>query len=112
VKEVIAGWYDDGDEEARRWVQEVAPEPRRTARDAARRRQPAASRPRASDVRVLEFVRRRYAEERRLVTCYEVSAATGMPPLKSHSVLRRLVGNGAIIDMGKGAGFLPAYEAT
>jgi len=112
VKEVIAGWYDDGEEEARRWVQEVAPDHGQRARGSRRRQQTPAPTLCESDVRVLEFVRRRYAEERRFVTWPEVWAGTGMPRIHSHTVLRRLVKKGAVIDMGKGAGFLPAYVAA
>lgn len=109
AKEVIAGWYDDGEDEARRWVQEVAPERGQPARGAAGRQPAVAPELSQSEARVLEFVRRRYVEERRLVTGTEVRAVAGMNAINSSTALRRLVAKGAVIDMGKGAGYLPAY---
>lgn len=112
VKEVIAGWYDDGDEEARRWVREIAPERGQHGRGAERRHSAPAPKLCASDIRVLEFVRQRYAAERRLVTCNDVCSGIGTSRIASHEVLKRLSRKGAVIDMGKGAGYLPAYVAT
>ncbi len=106
--EVLLGWYDDGEDEARRWVNELAP-PRPTpeSRPATPPTpEPAELTPR--EARVLAWLRGRYETEQRALTPTEAARDLGIDRLMAGLILRLLARKGAAIHAGRRRGWLPA----
>ncbi len=107
-REVLLGWYDDGEDEARRWAIELAPV-RPAPPSVPALPPPPAPRPLTPpEVRVLSWLRGRYESDQRAVTPTEAARDLGIDRLTVLQVLRQLARIGAAIHAGRRAGWLPA----
>jgi DNA-binding CsgD family transcriptional regulator len=109
--EVLLGWYDDGEEEARRWVNELAPP--RTAPEAppaaAAAQQPApALTPR--EARMLAWLHGSYEAQQRALQPTEIARALGIDRLTARQILQQLARKGAAMHAGRRRGWLPRVE--
>ena len=106
--EVLVGWYDDGEDEARRWVNELAPpRPAPAVRPAeAPTPEPPELTPR--EARVMAWLRGCYEAEKRAVTPTEAARDLGIDRLMAGRILRLLARKGAAIHAGGRRGWLPA----
>lgn len=106
--EVLRGWYDEDEDEARRWATEMAPvRPAPPSVPAP----PPLPEPRPltpPESRVLAWLRGRYQAEQRAVTPTEAARDLGIDRLTVLQVLRQLARIGAAIHAGRRAGWLPA----
>lgn len=107
--EILLGWYDDGEEEARRWVNELAPP--RTAPETS---PAAAPRPAPSltprEARLLTWLRGRYEAQQRAQRPTEISRALGIDRLTARQILEQLARKGAAVHAGRRRGLLPRVE--
>lgn len=104
-KEILAGWYDEDEEEGRRWVAKLAPIPR--VRPAPQDLSPEAVELTPREYRVFAWLHRFVTVYARSPAVKEIALGLGIEALAAREVLQLLERKGAAANLGGKCGWYP-----
>lgn len=104
-RELVAGWYDEDDQEGKRWVARLVP--RKPGQRAAQDLQPDAVGLTPREWRAFVWLYRFVEVYAKSPTRREMAAGLGIVPTEAHEVMRLLETKGAATNLGGKRGWVP-----